>query len=298
MVINKSVDKEMIDNICSVFLCTEVDLSNFEPVSGGCANELFTFEYSGKKYIYRRPGLAIAAYLNRYSEEFAQNHARTLGIDRTVIALNPEKGWKLSEFVEGCTMMDWNKQDEVIRALSLIKTLHGSKIKSPWTYDFMKYSQGYIDYVLDKNDERFNSIGEFHKKILQLKEYADKDGIEPILCHNDTWHYNYLVTPDDMQLIDWEFAGNNDSCFDIASFCLDARFTASQIFDIYERYLGRAYTPAEKRHFAAYTAFAFYHWYTWAVWKEVQDEPIGESLGLWENTAIEFTEMALELYRK
>ena len=48
------------------------------------------------------------------------------------------------------------------------------------------------------------------------------------LCHNDFWHNNFLDDGERLWLVDWEFSGAGDTLFDIATFCLSARYTDEQ----------------------------------------------------------------------
>jgi thiamine kinase-like enzyme len=51
---------------------------------------------------------------------------------------------------------------------------------------------------------------------------------QPGLCHNDFWHNNFLDDGERLWLVDWEFSGDGDPLFDVATFCLGARYTAEQ----------------------------------------------------------------------
>ena len=58
----------------------------------------------------------------------------------------------------------------------------------------------------------FYEFNELISKIEDLNKYIEIDaqylGIKKVLCHNDTYEPNFLVTEEnDLYLIDWEYAG-------------------------------------------------------------------------------------------
>jgi thiamine kinase-like enzyme len=56
------------------------------------------------------------------------------------------------------------------------------------------------------------------------------------LSHNDFWHNNFLDDGERLWLVDWEFAGDGDPLFDIATFCIGARYDDEQRAEVLRAY--------------------------------------------------------------
>jgi len=66
--------------------------------------------------------------------------ARDLGLDDTFLYEDPDEGWKISLYIEGCSELDYGNPDHVARALKMGRALHTSGKVSPYSFDF--YDEG------------------------------------------------------------------------------------------------------------------------------------------------------------
>lgn len=115
-------------------------------------------------------------------------------------------------------------------------------------------------------------FGSLIEKIERLKAYVKQDaermGIRPVLCHNDTYEPNYLAAENgELYLIDWEYAGMNDPANDLA--CMLARYpmTEERTAKFLKAYFQRELTPDENRHFRAYIPICGFYWFCWGLYK-------------------------------
>lgn len=65
--------------------------------------------------------------------------------------------------------------------------------------------------------------------MLDLKPYIDKHIEKRVLTHIDTVPDNVLFIGDEIRLIDWEYAGMQDSHIDIAMFCIYSLYDKKQV---------------------------------------------------------------------
>lgn len=127
-----NVDSGILDNICKTLECSREDISDVSPVKAGLTNLSTLFSVRGEKYIYRHPGNGTNELINRRAEAFALGVAKELGLDDTFVYEEPEKGWKISRFIEGCSELDYADAGQVSRALELTRRLHESGRVSPF----------------------------------------------------------------------------------------------------------------------------------------------------------------------
>lgn len=72
-------------------------------------NRAFIFQCKGKRYIIRISGAGTEKLIDRYQEKEVYETIRNKDICDQVIYVNPEKGYKITEF--------WNTRGYVIRQI-------------------------------------------------------------------------------------------------------------------------------------------------------------------------------------
>jgi thiamine kinase-like enzyme len=291
-----NVNSPVIDNIRSVLNCERKDISILGPLKTGYTNTSFVFEALGRKYIYRHPGIGTETYINRRCEAFAEEHAKRLGIDKTVIHIDPATGWKISHFIDGCRDMDLDNREELKKAMGILKKLHDEKLAFDWNFNPIERTEEHIQAMKTAGKDDFSEFAAMHERMKKLYEYAEADGYEKVLCHNDTWYLNYLVNNDLFLLVDWEYAGMGDPCADVANFTAGVNLNLERFTELCELYMGRKLGEKELRHFVAYRGLIMYYWFVWAVRQESQGVVVGEWLKLWYETAEENSLLAMKLY--
>ena len=102
----------------------------------------------------------------------------------------------------------------------------------------------------------------------KLYAYAEKDGIEKTMCHNDINGDNCLLTDTSFDVIDWEFAGWNDPAYDFGRVIAGYELDDPAIDTILEAYFGRPATELERLHWIAYMGLHNWYYVGWATYKE------------------------------
>ena len=82
------------------------------------------------------------------------------------------------------------------------------------------------------------------------------DGVPPCLCHNDFYDPNFLVSGDEMYLIDWEYSAMSDYASDLGTFICCTDYSTEEAEGVLAVYFGRTPTDAELAHCLAYVALA------------------------------------------
>jgi thiamine kinase-like enzyme len=285
----------IIENICSVLKCKRDSIAIVDPLKTGYTNTSFIFEQAGQKYIYRHPGIGTETYINRKCEAFAEENAKRLGIDTTVVHMDSESGWKIARYIENCRDMDTNNKSELKKAMGLLKKLHDAKLQFDWDFNPIERVEEHLS-VMKSAGKNVSEFSEQHKRMQKLYCYAEKDGYDKTLCHNDTWYLNYLVNDDLFLLIDWEYAGMGDPSADVANFTAGVNYTTEQFTELCELYEGHILSAKEKRHYFGYRGLMMYYWFVWAVRQEFQGIDVGEYLQMWRDAAEEYSIKALAMY--
>ncbi len=292
----ENVDSEILDNICRTLDCTRSEVEGIAPIKEGLTNLSFKFTVRGRAYVYRHPGAGTDEIINRASEAYSQGVAKKLGIDGTFIYQDPKAGWKISRFIDGCVPFDYHNPAHVARAMEMARTLHRSGEKSEWTFDLYEKARGIVELLGRKSYPSFPDCEELGRRASRLAACVAGDGVAKCLCHNDFYSPNFLVSGDDMYLIDWEYSAMSDYASDLGTFICCSDYSLDEAKRVIEVYFGRAPEPEELRHCLAYVALAAYYWFVWALYKEATGDPVGEWLYLWYRYTKSYSAVALEMY--
>lgn len=288
-------DKETLDNICSTLGCAPQDVTEFSPIDEGLTNDSFRFVAAGKPYVYRRPGAGTEKIISREGEAFAQGVAAKLGLDRTFIYENPQQGWKISQFVEGCKPFDYHNTAHVARAMEMARELHSSGVTSKWSFDIFKNTADILELLNNDEKARYDDFERIRTCIEGLEERVRATSGAPVLCHNDFYDPNFLVRGSDISLIDWEYAGMSDYASDLGTFICCSDYSYEEAVEVLSQYFQREPTSEELFHCISYVAFAAWYWFVWALYKDQCGDPVGDWQDLWHRYSSEYGRRAAQL---
>lgn len=284
-------------NIIKVFDCEEKDIKNILPLKGGITNISFKFECNGEKYVYRHPGVGTEGYINRKSEYESMQIAKKLELDNTYIYMDPEKGWKISKYIENSKTLDYSDEKNVNLALEKLRILHNSNYETNYYFDVWNEIEKFKKDIVGYENSDLKDISYLYDLIEILKEYLINDSFPKTICHADSYAPNFLISENgSMSLIDWEYSGMSDPACDIGTFIACANYNLDESEEIIRKYFGRNITLQELRHYFGYVSVMAFYWFLWAIYQEINGNNVGEYLYIWYKYAKLYGEKAKELY--
>lgn len=293
-----NVDSSIMDNICKVLECERADIRNIVPIKQGLTNLSFRFDACGGQYVYRHPGFGTEAIISRKSETFTQKAASDLGIDGTFIFEDENEGWKISRFIPDCVPFDIRNMDHLKAATSMIRKLHQSGVTSAWNFDIHEDTIKQMNLLNAERKRSFKDFEELFNLAETLNAKVKADGIPPVLSHNDFYEANFLVSGDEIHLIDWEYSGMSDYASDLAVFICCSDYSYDEAVQLLELYFDRPLTDGELFHCVAYISVVSFHWFVWALYQDMCGSPVGEFLYLWYRYTKEYGRKAMEMAEK
>lgn len=293
----QNMGDNILSNICKTLHCTDADIKNVKQIKRGNTNIIFSFEVNGKKYVYRHPGRGSEKIINRQKEYSAMLLANDLDLDPTLLACDPIKGWKISNYVENIDFDYANCNDEQ-RAIEVIRKLHAypGKNKLGWELDMLKGADALQALVPISFYNAYQEFGQIREQISTLFYNTKLDGYKTEMCHNDCCDSNILLGRYDTYIIDWEYAGDNDPAADIASFIIGCQHSREDVERILNSYLQHEMTQEERRHYYAYIAISAYYYFSWGIYEESTGKDIGDLTLIWYNYIAEYAPLALSMY--
>ena len=294
----ENLDSEIFDNIVAVLGCDKSEIHDVYPLKQGLTNLSCHFATNDGEWVYRHPGVGTELLVNRGAEKAALETARALGLDSTFVFENPRRGWKVSRFVPGCRNLDAHDDAQLAVAMQMARRLHESGAKLERTFSFYQEGKGYERAVLERGRIDVTDWPEMESQATELNTMLVADGGDPVLCHNDFFGLNFLVSEEGhIDLIDWEYAGMGDYANDFGTFCVCEQLSEDEMRRALTHYFGRTPTDAEWRHNLGQVGMAGWCWYAWALLKEAEGENVGEWSHIYYRYGKTYLKRTLELYR-
>lgn len=323
-----NVDSEIITNICQTLYCKPNDVTNITIINAGLTNVSFAFDCKGTKYVYRHPGGTAGNLIDRQSELYSQMKAREIGIDQSVIRMELS-GWKISYYVNGAQNCDYEEnhgdypleaKEQLAISMEYLHRLHRVPVDMESVRAFAsQYNMGDQFAVKEFDDveegkklmriassTKGNLLIEFATDISKaerlyqyIKADAERLGYHKVLCHNDTYAPNYLISSAGrIFLIDWEYAGINYEANDICCILCRYDWTDEQIHHYLTAYVGHELNEDEKRFYYAFIPICAFYWFGWGLYKgSVGDDDGFFFLSAYRNF-VRYIDQAIESYEK
>lgn len=294
----ENLDSEIFDNIVAVLGCEKSEIHDVYPLKQGLTNLSCHFATDDGEWVYRHPGVGTELLVDRAAERAALECARSLGIDRTFVFENPRRGWKISRFVRDARNLDAHDDAQLKMAMEFARRLHESGAKVERRFSFYDEGRGYERDTLARGPIADPSWPEMSAQAEELDALMRADMGEPVLCHNDFFGLNFLVSPDgSIDLIDWEYAGMSDYANDFGTFSVCEQLSEEEMRRALTYYFGREPTAREWAHNLGQVGMAGWCWYAWSLLKIAEDDDPGEWTYIYYRAGRTYLRRALELYR-
>ena len=270
---------EIIENILKV---NKKDIHNIHTLKKGMTNRSFIFTVNNKRYIMRIPGEGTDKLIDRREEYDVYQRVKKEPYTETILYLNPDNGYKISEFLENTRNSDSNNVQDVKESMNVLRKFHSQNYQVDHTFDIWKQIDFYES--LRKTASAYRDYEEIKDRVLKLKPFIEDNVTKWSLCHIDANYDNFLIDKNNnVFLIDWEYAGMQDPDLDIAMYAIYAGYTKEKIDQLINIYYENKVSENIRYKIYAYVAVGGLLWSNWCEYKQ--------SLGL------DFGEYSLAQYR-
>lgn len=295
----ENIDSEIFDNIKAVLGCEKSEIHDVYPLKQGLTNLSCHFATNDGEWVYRHPGVGTELLIDRQAEEAALECARDLGIDHTFVFESPRHGWKISRFIPDARNLDPHDAGQLATAMRFGRRLHDSGARVARHFSFYDEGRRYERDILAVSPIDDVTWPGMSAQAAELNRYLVSDMGDPVLCHNDFFSLNFLVSGDgEINLIDWEYAGMGDYANDFGTLACCDQLTEDEMRVALTAYFGREPTAAEWRHNLGQVGMAGWCWYAWSLLKIVEGDDPGEWVYVYYRAGKTYLRKALELYRR
>jgi thiamine kinase-like enzyme len=237
-------------------------------LTGGLTNQNLRVRTDDGDYVVRRfRGDAELLGIDRDAEHLNTCAAAEAGVGARVVDYHPELGVLVIGYIDGRTYDNgtFAETGALQRAGRAIRQLHdGPGFVND--FDMFDRQAGYLRTVRERGYRLFDGYvdhdGAFHRAERALAVRA----AALVPCNNDLLAGNFVDDGNKVWLIDYEYSGNNDACFELGNTSTECDLDDDQVEALVAAYFGRT-SPAE---LARVRLQALVSAYGWSLWGAIQ----------------------------
>jgi thiamine kinase-like enzyme len=210
-----------------------------EDLPGGLTNRNVKVTTPGGVYVARCADPANLLGINRDDEYYNSRAAERAGVGAPVIDYRPDLGVLLVGYLNGVTLSnaDFDRPGVIAKVASACRALHAGP-RFSGDFDMFALQPQYLE-VVRKNGFRLPAGYLDHaEKFDQIRQVLAQTGQPTVPCHNDLLAANFIEEGNQVWLIDYEYAGNNDPCFELGNIWRECRLSVEQLEELVSAYFG------------------------------------------------------------
>jgi len=256
------------------------DIIDIQVLKKGMTNRSFLFRCFGKQYIMRIPGEGTDQLINRKEEAAVYQVILDKDICDRIIYINPENGYKITEYIDRANVCDPFDPKQVKKCMKRLRGFHDMKLQVEHSFDIFRLI-GFYESLWGDVPSMYRDYKATKEKVLSLQSYIDEHKKPFVLTHIDAVPDNFLIYLDEndeekIRLIDWEYAGMQDSDVDIAMFGIYSLYNKEQMDALIDTYYEEGCDPLVRIKIYCYVAACGLLWSNWCEYKKTMGIEFGE----------------------
>jgi thiamine kinase-like enzyme len=219
--------------------------------------------------------------------------AASTGVGAPVEAYFPEDMALVIGFIDGPTFSDdsFAGPGVLIRVAAALRKLHGGPA---FVNDFNMFDiqRGYLDLVLERGFRIPDDYLEHLAQVDRIRRALVARDEGTVACNNDLLAGNFIDDGEQIRLIDYEYSGNNDACFELGNIWSECHLSREQLEELVEAYYGRH----RGSRLARARLQGLMSQYGWTLWASIQDATSEIDFDFW-GWGLEKYERAVATFR-
>ena len=239
------------------------------PLEGGLTNTNYKVVTAGGAYVVRisNKDSSLLA-IDRQNELHNTIAAADAGVGAPVVAALPEHDALVLGFLEGrsLTADDLRQGDRLELVADACRRLHAAR---PFLHDFdmFEIQRRYLGVVQKRGFRLPERYLEFEPQLRAIESAMRLRAEPPVPCNNDLLAENFIDVGGELKLIDYEYSGNNDACFELGNIWSESNLSLPQLDELVTYYYGN---PLRNK-IARARLWGLVGKYGWMLWASIQD---------------------------
>ena len=217
--------------------------------------------------------------IDRDREYYNSKAAEQAGVGAPVIDYRPDLGILLIGYLNGTTLCneDFQRPGVVGKVAAACRALHsGPRFRG--RFDMFKLQPEYLKILHDRGFRLPDDYLDFADAFDSIKQVLEATDQTTVPCNNDLLAGNFVEDGDKIWLIDYEYSGNNDPCFELGNTWAECQLSLDQLDELVTAYYGR-----RLRHKIARARLqGIVGKYGWTLWGCIQNASSPLDFDFWE----------------
>ena len=178
--------------------------------------------------------------IDRDNEYVNSRAAEQAGVGAPVVDYRPDLGILLVGFLEGTTLTnaDLQRPEVLARVAQGCRTLHaGPRFRD--RFDMFELQPAYLKAVHDNGFRLPADYLDFADDFAAVRQVLEAGDQTTVPCNNDLLAGNFVDDGERVWLIDYEYSGNNDPCFELGNIWGECGLSDDQLAELVTLYYGR-----------------------------------------------------------
>jgi thiamine kinase-like enzyme len=250
-----------------------------EELSGGLTNRNVKVTTPDAVYVVRCTDASTNFLaIDRDAEYHNSVAAERAGVGAPVIDYRPDLGILLLGYLAGKTLCndDFQRPEVIAKVAAGCRALHaGPRFRS--RFDMFERQPQYLKTVLDNGFKLPSGYLEYAEKFGRIREALTTIDQPTVPCNNDLLAENFIEDGDRVWIIDYEYSGNNDPCFELGNIWSECGLSTDQLGELVTAYYGRPLRHKTARaHLQGIVAK-----YGWTLWGCIQSASSALEFDFW-----------------
>ncbi len=238
-------------------------------LAGGLTNTNYKVETDEGAYVVRvsakDAGLLAIDRQNEYENTVAAAEA---GVGAGVVGYLPEQGVLVLEFIEGQTQTaeDLRRGDRLDWVADACRRLHGAR-RFRDDFNMFRIQQRYLGLVQERGFRLPDGYLDHEPRVRRIEEAMAVRDEGTVPCNNDLLAENFIDVGHRFRLIDYEYSGNNDACFELGNVWSESNLRLEHLDELVRHY----YSRRLHNKVARARLWGLMSKYGWTLWASIQD---------------------------
>jgi thiamine kinase-like enzyme len=234
-------------------------------LSGGLTNANYLVHADGERYVVRIPGRSTELLaVDRANERHNADAASTTGVAPPILEYLDDLDVMVLPFVDGETMSaeKLRTRENARRMAESIRRLHAAP-RFLEDFDMFRLVEFYLGVCEEREVPVPEGFRDRRPQVGEIELAFDARPMSAVPCHNDLLAENFIDDGRQLWIVDFEYSGNNDPCFELGDTAQECGFDDDLRAILCETYFGEV-TPALLARMNLHAVMADVGWTLWA----------------------------------
>lgn len=248
-------------------------------LAGGLTNRNYKVATEDGVYVVRISGGATSALaIDRDNEYRNSIIAAESGVGAPVYAYLPDESALVIGYLEGHTFTDddFARPGVVERVATSCRQMHDGK-RFVNDFDMFDLQRGYLAMVRRHGYRLPAGYLDFAGDVERIRGALAVRRAPTVACNNDLLAGNFIDDGDRIRLIDYEYSGNNDACFELGNIWSECHLDDDQLDLLVTTYYGDHLI----NRIARARLWGLMSQYGWTLWASIQEATSDIDFAFW-----------------